>query len=593
MTLDTDFENLVEENGDTMETMEIALDLLRLDFLNPRFSVFNFETEKEVIDYLKKFEQLDALINSINQNKYQTLGERIIVIKDNDDGYIVLEGNRRVAALKEIHVGNLRTFTVPADIVLDREDALFKIASKHIASIKEWSPVEKRAFYRNQFEAAMKKGKKTKDALEHIASISPETVAIIKKDIQHFYFIMDVYEEYRKEYGKMLPELKTDILATRIYTPLMKRLQLKIDNKTLRLTLPEKEQSIQLYKKILFTVGELIWESGEINTRTLKNSEFDDTIATKFPKLDKLINRFLEAEYEEHSSETCAEDSTHNQIDKTSSDQIVEAESNVGIQMEEVAEKDLALVNNNVYRADGKNESEKPKIQLNIIEPNVHVTALPYNLKSNVELFVNNKKQSVDTVSFECDSLTLKSHIIERDTRNGILRIAAKYGQDHKKFNVTIKVDNSPKKATIISQDWASKQIQLLSKNDDNKKMINCIQFLSEVNYHEEFYCLACSATLRSLMEFSIRCYKMNQGVTDNKILEQLNVAGELKQIANQKLDQLSLKKEIKNLDVNYQMLNGYLHDPTSTIVVDDLLNCFNRVKAVLEYIYKSISSNQ
>ncbi|MCP6324573.1 hypothetical protein NL453_29530, partial [Klebsiella pneumoniae] len=69
---------------------------------------------------------------------------------------------------------------------------------------------------------------------------------------------MDVYEEYRKEYGKMLPELKTDILATRIYTPLMKRPQLKIDNKTLRLTLPEKEQSIQLYKKILFTVGELI-----------------------------------------------------------------------------------------------------------------------------------------------------------------------------------------------------------------------------------------------------------------------------------------------------------------------------------------------
>ena len=136
--------------------MEIALDLLRLDFLNPRFSVFNFKTEEEVIDYLKKFEQLDALINSINKNKYQTLGERIIVIKDNDDGYTVLEENRRVAALKEIHDRNLRPFTVPADIVLDREDALFKIASKHIASIKEWSPVEKRAFYSNQFEAAMK-----------------------------------------------------------------------------------------------------------------------------------------------------------------------------------------------------------------------------------------------------------------------------------------------------------------------------------------------------------------------------------------------------------------------------------------------------
>ena len=223
----------------------------------------------------------------------------------------------------------------------------------------------------------------------------------------------------------------------------------------------------------------------------------------------------------------------------------------------------------------------------------LHVTALPYDLKSNVKLFVNDKKQSVDTVSFECNSLTLKSHIIERATRNGILQIVAKYGQYRKKFNVTIKVDNSPKKATIISQDWASKQIQLLSKNDDNKKMIKCIQFLSEVNYHEKFYYLACSATLRSLMEFSIRCYKISQGVTDNKILEQLNVAGELKQIANQKLNQLSLKKEIKNLDDNYQMLNGYLHDPTSNIVVDDLLNCFNRVKAVLEYIYKSISSNQ
>ena len=602
MTLDTDFENLVEENGDTMETMEIALDLLRLDFLNPRFSVFNFKTEEEVIDYLKKFEQLDALVNSINAYGYQTLGERIIVIKDEDDCYIVLEGNRRVAALKEIHVGSLRTFTVPADIVLDREDALFKIASKHIASIKEWSPVEKRAFYSNQFEAAKKKGKKAKDALKHIASFSPETVATIKKDIQHFYFIMDVYEEYRKKYGKQLPELKTDILATRIYTPLMKRLQLKVDNKTLRLTLPEKEQSVQLYKNILFTLGELVWESGEINTRTLKNSEFDDTIATKFPKLDKLIIRFLEAEYEEHISEISAEDSTHiseisaedsthNQIDKTSYNQSVEVESDVGIQMEEVTEKESERANNNLDRADGKKESEKPKIQLKIIEPNVYVTALPYALKSNVELFVNGKKHKLSSVCFESDNSTVTTDIIELGTSNGIIHVIAKYKGLKKSFDVTIAVNSTPNIAPIIEQKWASEQIQVLSRNDDNKKIINCIQFLSEINYQEELNFIACSAALRSLMEFSIKRFEMNKGTKNDNEIENINVPSSLIQISNNiNKDSRAKRKEIKVLDDNYQMLNTYLHHPTIKMVSTDLKNCFNRVMGVLEHIYKSIS---
>ena len=72
---------------------------LSLDFQNPRFSLFSFSSEEEIISHLLIYENLYELIDSYLGEGYNTLGERIIVLDDNES-IIVLEGNRRIAAIK-------------------------------------------------------------------------------------------------------------------------------------------------------------------------------------------------------------------------------------------------------------------------------------------------------------------------------------------------------------------------------------------------------------------------------------------------------------------------------------------------------------
>lgn len=65
--------------------------------------MFDFSTEEEIVKYLVDFEQIKELAFQIGENGYNTIGERIIILKSRNAGkinYTVLEGNRRVASLK-------------------------------------------------------------------------------------------------------------------------------------------------------------------------------------------------------------------------------------------------------------------------------------------------------------------------------------------------------------------------------------------------------------------------------------------------------------------------------------------------------------
>jgi len=146
---------------------------INLDFNNPRFSMFDFNTEEEIVKYLVEFEQIKELAFQIGENGYNTIGERIIVLKSRNAGkinYIVLEGNRRIASLKllfqysslltssernklkQLNL-NLSDFEVSCDVVKEdtRDEALFKISAKHVDGIKTWSATDKRVFYHNLY----------------------------------------------------------------------------------------------------------------------------------------------------------------------------------------------------------------------------------------------------------------------------------------------------------------------------------------------------------------------------------------------------------------------------------------------------------
>ena len=72
---------------------------IKLDIENPRFLDVRID-EAEAIAYLLKYSEVVPLAKSIVKNGGLYVGERIVIIKNTDATYTVLEGNRRTCACK-------------------------------------------------------------------------------------------------------------------------------------------------------------------------------------------------------------------------------------------------------------------------------------------------------------------------------------------------------------------------------------------------------------------------------------------------------------------------------------------------------------
>ncbi len=140
--------------------MKIKLTDLHLNRENPRFlDPYGKKTsEEEIFKYLVEYEELNELINSIKNSKFYQIGERIVVTKGENDKYIVLEGNRRIAALKALHgyfsiQYNIEqsiineTSSLDVDVVYNEDDIAPYLATRHIVGSRKWSAESLRNFY--------------------------------------------------------------------------------------------------------------------------------------------------------------------------------------------------------------------------------------------------------------------------------------------------------------------------------------------------------------------------------------------------------------------------------------------------------------
>jgi hypothetical protein len=128
---------------------------LTFDIHNPRFMDEPLQTEEEIIRYLYDYADVDELIQSILSAGYIDF-EPLIVLRD---GNVVLEGNRRLAALRLIDDANLRERlkvrlpdidnpnafpeTVRVFWVNDRDEARGFIGFKHINGPFKWDALAK------------------------------------------------------------------------------------------------------------------------------------------------------------------------------------------------------------------------------------------------------------------------------------------------------------------------------------------------------------------------------------------------------------------------------------------------------------------
>lgn len=144
---------------------------LELDRDNPRLpSTLKRESDEEILRYLAGKTNIEDLITSIGKNKFFP-GEAIVVTpSDTTDGkYTVLEGNRRLTALKFLQdpelAGSISTSAktavdgaqhkptvVPAYEVGSRDDVLQYLGFRHISGVQRWEPLAKARYLKKLYQ---------------------------------------------------------------------------------------------------------------------------------------------------------------------------------------------------------------------------------------------------------------------------------------------------------------------------------------------------------------------------------------------------------------------------------------------------------
>jgi DNA-binding transcriptional MerR regulator len=142
---------------------QIEISKLTLDYKNPRLSEFGLDSksrEEIALTILWDEMAVNELMYSIVSNGYWEY-EPVIAI-ENEGGFIVIEGNRRLAAVKLIHnpalidrkipshiiekvTANLldKTNTLPVIVVGERKDAWKYIGFKHVNGPAKWGSYAK------------------------------------------------------------------------------------------------------------------------------------------------------------------------------------------------------------------------------------------------------------------------------------------------------------------------------------------------------------------------------------------------------------------------------------------------------------------
>ncbi|TEB16264.1 hypothetical protein Psfp_01491 [Pelotomaculum sp. FP] len=258
------------------EYKEVNIADLILDDENPRFasSVLVQDSATKVsqtaiISHLLKYANIIKLANRIN-NVHELHGAELITCYKRDDGYVVLEGNRRTCACKLLldrslipdnyksnfpFINEETKENIERILVIvypDREAVQAFLSDRHITGVKKWSALEKNNYYMNLFHAY--------SDISKVQEFTSDTLGTIKKCIRKYQFFMDVFHILKSRHKNIEIE-KLD------YLPMVDRfmdtlvgndpevgLNLSFDEDTQKY-LCEKDKQSQ-YNEILMLIGE-------------------------------------------------------------------------------------------------------------------------------------------------------------------------------------------------------------------------------------------------------------------------------------------------------------------------------------------------
>lgn len=149
---------------------EVDIVKLQLDLQNPRLPTTIEKTDRSILTWIAKTTAIEGLMTAIGQNGYFP-GEPVIVYPATKQGYyIVVEGNRRLVAvrllanpdecekpssaiLQAAEQAKFRPTKLPVVVRESRKEILPYLGYRHITGIKEWDPIAKARYLAQLFDA--------------------------------------------------------------------------------------------------------------------------------------------------------------------------------------------------------------------------------------------------------------------------------------------------------------------------------------------------------------------------------------------------------------------------------------------------------
>lgn len=190
------------------EIKMVSIDDLELDPENPRLpeSIRNSKAV-DMIEYIADQTSINELMDAIGQNDFFS-GEPLIVYKKkNASKYVVVEGNRRLVALKLLSNPNIikgrkhikesakdakfRPEKVPVIIVKNREAVLTYLGYRHITGVKQWDSLAKARYMHQIFLHNTNSKKSPAERYKHTARIIGSKSNYVKR-------VLDALAMYEK-----------------------------------------------------------------------------------------------------------------------------------------------------------------------------------------------------------------------------------------------------------------------------------------------------------------------------------------------------------------------------------------------------------
>ena len=203
---------------------EIHIDSLEFDKKNPRLpSNLQNAPEDDILRYLASKTGIERLMASIGENGFFN-GEAIVVIQRTPCKYTVIEGNRRLAALRLLKMpelaGQMRGVArvadaaknkpdkVPAYVVESRDDTLQYLGFRHISGVQRWDPLSKARYLEALFNRTKGESSLRYTAVaREIGSTAPavrrnlDALAAYKIIEQKDFYDLEDVEEQRFQFG--------------------------------------------------------------------------------------------------------------------------------------------------------------------------------------------------------------------------------------------------------------------------------------------------------------------------------------------------------------------------------------------------------